>query len=87
MKVIGLNNINHKKSHIVYIRHFTAEAVIELPNMQENVPVNFEIEMDCFGNKQVRVDILKEINYPTIPLKKSVCDYIRTQDEEGKLPC
>ena len=87
MKVIELKNITYKNSQIVYIRQFDCDAIVELMAVTETIPLHFEIEIDCFGNRNIRMDLKKEINYPLLPLKKNLSEYIKNQDEEGKLPC
>lgn len=87
MRIIELRNINHMKSSIVYIRKYDCDLVLEIFDGPEAVPMHFEIELDCFGNRSIRMNLMKEINYPLIPLKNKVISYIKSQDEEGLLPC
>jgi len=87
MKVVELRNLFRAEGQIFYIRHYSCEAVFELPKSIESTEIHFTIEMNCLGNKTVEVEMDKPVNYPVIPLKKALVDYILKQEQDGKLPC
>lgn len=87
MKVLELENLQREEGHIFYIRKYTCDAILELPTNTEKLPLKFIIEMDPLGNKSIDLIINHSINYPLIPLKKSLLEFILNQEREGKLPC
>lgn len=87
MKVIELKDLAREEGQIFYIRRYTCEAVLELPKSVESTNINFTIEMNCLGNKTIDLEISKPVDYPLIPLKKAIIDYILEEDQEGRLPC
>ena len=87
MKVVEIKDLQREEGHIFYIRKYSGEVYIELPTSVEHTPVSFVIEMDPLGNKTISLNILHEINYPLVPLKRAIIEYILAQEMEGKLPC
>lgn len=87
MKVLGIDNLQRSDSQIFYIRRYSGIAKIELPRSVENAPINFSIEMDPLGNKTVSLDVSAQFDYPLIPLKKGLIEYILSEEKEGRLPC
>ena len=87
MRVLGIKDLQRSDSQIFYIRRYSGIAEIELPKSVEDAPVSFSIEMDCLGNKSVCLDIQKQVDYPLLPLKKTIIEFILAEDREGRLPC
>jgi len=86
MKILELKQIQRADEGIYYRRKFTAEAVIELPASNFDIPISFTIETGPLGNKDLYIDFFKTLDYPVIPLKKALTEKILTMDSEGKLP-
>lgn len=87
MKVVEIQNIQREEGQIFYIRRYTGDAVLELPTQNTTSQIQFTIEMDGFGRKTVDLKINQTVNYPIIPLKKTITEYILKEDDEGRLPC
>ena len=87
MRVVELQNLERKDVQIFYIRKYTATAVLDLTARTANVDIDFTIEMDPLGCKNFSLDIKSTIDYPLIPIRKSILDYITKLEVEGKLPC
>ena len=87
MRVVELQNLERKDVQIFYIRKYTATAVLELTARNANVDIDFTIEMDPLGCKNFTLSINSQIDYPLIPLRKTILDYISNLEVEGKLPC
>ena len=87
MKVVELQNLEREDVQIFYIRKYTATAVRDLTARSANVDISFSIEMDPLGCKNFSLTINSPIDYPLIPLRKSILDYITNLEVEGKLPC
>ena len=87
MKVVELANLQREDVQIFYIRKYTATAVLDLTARTANVDIEFSIEMNSFGNKDFSLSIKSPIDYPLIPIRKSILEYITNLEMEGKLPC
>ena len=87
MKVVDLANLHREDVQIFYIRKYAATAVLDLTARTANVEIEFSIEMNSFGNKDFSLSIKSPIDYPLIPIRKSILEYITNLEQEGKLPC
>ena len=87
MRVVELSNLQRKDVQIFYIRKYDATAVLDLTARTANVDIEFSIEMNSFGNKSYSLSIKSPIDYPLIPIRKSILEYITNLEQEGKLPC
>ncbi len=87
MKVIELQNLEREDVQIFYIRKYTATAVLDLNARTANVHIEFSIEMNPLGCKEFTLNIKDPIDYPLIPIRKSILEYITNLELEGKLPC
>ena len=87
MKVVELANLQREDVQIFYIRKYAATAVLDLTARTANVDIEFSIEMNSFGNKDFSLSIKNQIDYPLIPIRKSILEYITKLEMEGKLPC
>ena len=87
MKVLELQNLEREDVQIFYIRKYTATAVLDLTARTANVDIEFSIEMDPLGCKNFTLSIKSKIDYPLIPIRKTILEYITNLELEGKLPC
>ena len=87
MRVVELANLQREDVQIFYIRKYAATAVLDLTARTANVDIEFSIEMNSFGNKEFSLSIKSQIDYPLIPIRKSILEYITNLEVEGKLPC
>ena len=87
MRVVNLENLTRKDVQIFYIRKYAATAVMDLTASTASVDIEFSIEMNSFGNKTYTLSLKSPIDYPLIPVRKSILEYITNLEMEGKLPC
>lgn len=87
MRVVELQNLQREEGQIFYIRKYSCNIVLELPTQTESPQIQFTIEMDGLGRKTIDLRILQSVNYPVIPLKKSITEFLIKEDDEGRLPC
>lgn len=87
MKVIEFKDLHREEGQIFYIRRYYCVAVLSLPTGTTFAPIKFSIEMNGLGHKDIELQVEGQINYPLIPVRKALMDFILSQDEEGKLPC
>lgn len=86
MEVLELKNVERAPGAIYYIRRYKAIASIKLPTEIVDSPIEFCIEMGPFGNKEIDIDILGQVNYPALPLTKALKESILKLDDNGTLP-
>ena len=87
MRVVELANLQREDVQIFYIRKYAATAVLDLTARTANVDIEFSIEMNSVGNKDFSLSIKSQIDYPLIPIRKTILEYITNLEQEGKLPC
>ncbi|MBE6352344.1 MAG: hypothetical protein E7060_05320 [Treponema bryantii] len=87
MKIVDIVNLQREEGHIFYLRKYEGEAVLELPTSVERAKISFSIEMSPFGEKTVDLSLLSSVNYPLLPVKKALIEYIILSDSKGTLPC
>ena len=87
MRVIELQNIQREEGQIFYLRKYTCDAVMEFPTSTDTVQIFFSIETSPMGKKNIELSFPQPINYPLIPVKKALLEYIFTEELEGRLPC
>ncbi|MCQ2598407.1 MAG: hypothetical protein MJ181_11245 [Treponema sp.] len=87
MKVLEFRNLAREEGQIFYLRKYTCDAVMELPTSSLNAKINFSIETTPLGEKNIIIGFDEPLNYPVLPVKKALKDFILMQDKEGHLPC
>lgn len=87
MKVSEFKSLQREEGQIFYLRKYNCIAVLELPIETEEVPIFFSIETDPFGRKNIELKIEKQVNYPLLPVRKALLEFILNEDNEGRLPC
>ncbi len=87
MDLIEIKNILKKDIPLHYREDFSALAVFKDENYTENleIPVEFSLESNAFGNKSVEVSFQETVDYPVSPLKQSIKEYILSLDKERKI--
>ena len=87
MKVLELNSIKKHDGYIYYIHHYTANAKIEFLTKEIVIPISFTVEINPFGMKRVDLDpIPREVDYPVLPITKSLKEFIDKLAVAGALP-
>lgn len=86
MRIIVLKNITRDENFIYYRRNFKAVAELELGKNVIEADINFLIETTPLGTKEISIFGLESIDYPLLPLKKAITEYISEKDSEGTLP-
>lgn len=87
MRVVELKNLLREEGQIFYLRKYTCDVVLEFPTSTEETPIFFSIETNPFGQKDIKLNFIRPINYPILPVKKALIEFIPTEELEGRLPC
>lgn len=86
MTVLALKNITRKESAIYYRRQFSANASYQMPGRNSSGQIEFTIETTPLGKNNIDVDLIDDVDYPVLQVKKALKDYIGKLDTAGKLP-
>lgn len=87
MDVLELKDIQIDSGYIYYRRNYQATVVLQLPVTTVEVPIDFLIETGPTGKKDIDINLKVSVDYPLLPVKKKVSEYISSMDSEGRLPC
>ncbi len=87
MKVLDIRSISKEDGYIYYMNKYKATAVLEILSQEVSLPINFSIEISPFGKKTIEVGALPDdLNYPVMPVKKSLKIFIDDMSKKGTLP-
>jgi len=86
MKVIELRNLARKDVPIYYKRFYSGVAVVDLTTTTAEAPLEFQIEHKPTGETVATITSMGAVDYPLVPLKKEVINFITALDSSGKLP-
>lgn len=87
MEILRIKNIEREPGFIYYRRTYHSVIDILFHNNTVEASIKFTIEMDPLGKKNIELEIESNIDYPILPLRKAIKDYIVKIDTEGVLPC
>jgi hypothetical protein len=86
MKVLSIKNIVRKDVPIYYKRHFSGVAVLELVKEPVERRIDFSIENMPTGAKEIVITLVDAVDYPLIPLRRELKQFINGLDSNGGLP-
>jgi hypothetical protein len=86
MKILAIKNITRKEVPIYYRRVYSGLALIELLNKTLEVALEFLVENKPTGQTEISVTLGEKIDYPLLPLKKELKNFIASLDQNGQLP-
>jgi len=79
-------NIVKKDVPLHYRNEYTANAVFALAQGRTiSRRIEFVVEMSPTGSKDIRVNLIDPIDYPLIPILKSLKEEIQQLDRKGSL--
>lgn len=84
MKIIDLRDIQRENEHIHYRKRYRAVLVYSIGGSEEHLAnIVFVFEYNAFGSKKLIIQFEDPINYPLLPAKKKLSEYILTRFEHG----
>lgn len=86
MTIRDITDIHRKENFIYYRREFTGSAQYELPGRRYSGRIEFTIETTPLGTKDISVKIIDQVDYPTLPILRSLKECILRMDTDGVLP-
>ena len=86
MKLTQIADIVKKDVPLHYRNEYTANAVFDLLDGKTLTRrIEFVVEMSPIGSKDIRINFVDPIDYPLVPVLKSLKDEIHTLDRKGSL--
>lgn len=90
MRLIEVHGIKRKDTPLRYRNDFKGSAVFEYPpaigKKNEEKSIEFSVERSALGNVEVSVRLLDDIDYPVLPVIKSLKKHIFYLNKKGLLP-
>jgi hypothetical protein len=86
MKVVEIKGLERKDLPIYYRREFCGQAVLELMDKTQEKRLEFVIEHKPMGGVDIHVSLLDPVDYPLLPIVKSLKTFILELDKRGNLP-
>jgi len=84
--ILAITEILRKENFIYYRREFTGNVLYDLPGRKHSGHIEFTIETTPMGKKDIRIQLIDSVDYPVMPVIKTLKDYILEMDNENKLP-
>jgi hypothetical protein len=87
VKVLEITNLVLKESPVLYRREFTADAIFETLDKEKlGKKIEFVLEKNHFGDSEIRVSLLEDINFPLVSIIRRIKNHIHEMDQKGLLP-
>ncbi len=87
MEVLEIKNIEREPGHIYYRRTYHGDAILSLPRGSITLPIQFTLEMDPMGQMSIELNLKGEVDYPILPLRKTLIAFILEMDKKDELLC
>jgi len=84
--ILDITNITRKETFIYYRREFTGEAIYDLPGSKHTGQIEFTIETEPTGKKDVHIKLVDAVDYPLLTVIQKLRAFIMTLEGDGKLP-
>ncbi len=86
MKLISINNIEKKDVPLYYRNEYDAQSeFILIGERTVKFPIFFSVEMAPTGEKKIDIKIKKSIDYPIVPIIKTLKSEIISMEKKGLL--
>lgn len=87
MKLIKLDNINKKDIPLHYRNEYSGIAIFE-SKLHDKIQKKllFSIEKSAVGEMDIKINFTEDMNYPLLPIIKSLKSHISQLHSQGKLP-
>ena len=84
MELLAIEKLKKKDTLIYYRNHYEGIAVFSLiADKQASIRFNSTVEIKPTGERDVTVELLDSIDYPLLPILKSLKNKISSIDQKG----
>jgi hypothetical protein len=84
--ILDITDIVRKENFIYYRREFTGNAVYDLPGHQVTGKIEFVIETEPTGKKDIHISLIDAVDYPLLSVIQKLKAFIQVLENEDKLP-
>lgn len=86
MKIIELRNLTRENEHIHYRKRYSAILAYTVDGTTEHLAnIIFVFEYNALGSKKLIIQFCDPINYPLLPAKKKLEEYLWNLFNSGNL--
>jgi len=86
MKLTQIADIVKKNVPLHYRNEYTANALFDAADGKSlSKRIEFVVEMSPIGSKDIRINFVDPIDYPLVPVLKSLKEEIQVLDRKGSL--
>lgn len=87
MKLLDINDIAYLESPVLYFREYTGLALFEMADKKsEGIRIKFTLESQSMGRPLVNIEFTDSVDYPLMPLIRSLKSHVMKLDKNGGLP-
>lgn len=87
MKLLDINDIAYLESPVLYFREYTGFALFEMADKKsEGIRIKFTLESQSMGRPLVNIEFTDSVDYPLMPLIRSLKRHVMKLDKNGGLP-
>lgn len=87
MKILQIKNIEKKDIPLHYRNEYKGLAVMEMAaDTRLEKQINFILERSPMGQLDVSVELLEDLDYPLLPVIRTLKEFITELDKRGELP-
>lgn len=87
MKLLDIKDITYIESPVLYFREYTGFALFEMADKEsKKIEIKFTLESQSMGPPLVNVEFTNNVDYPLLPLIRSLKSYVMKLDKNGELP-
>lgn len=90
MKLVKVDNISKKDIPLHYRNEFSAQALFSdvrgRKKKETHQPIEFSVERSALGKTEITVKVVGEVDYPLVPIIKTLKTHITELYNKGLLP-
>lgn len=86
MTIKEIANIKRKENFIYYRQEFIAQAKYAFLGKEISGLIEFVLETEPTGKKNVTIKLVDQIDYPLLPILQALKNEITLLDKNGELP-
>ena len=87
MELIDIKNIAYIESPVLYFREYAGLALFEMADKEsKEIKIKFTLESQSMGSLLVNIEFTDNVDYPLLPLIRSLKSHIMKLDKNGELP-
>ncbi len=87
MKLLDINDVAYIESPVLYFREYTGLALFKMADKKsKEIRIKFTLESQSMGPPLVNIEFTDSVDYPLMPLIRSLKSQVMKLDKNGGLP-